>query len=141
MINSVKIDNTLQKRIFCQKNDLIKSSPIQLLKITIFKNKLPCGKFLQYFGIHVHCCLIPLTSFSTIVQDILYLYLVKLIYKLPRMLLILHCRDLNFLKYGHKNVCILVLFIILKLPTYIVCVFSIILFCVCFFCKTPPFCV
>ena len=62
-----------------------------------------------------------MTSFSTIVQDILYL--VKSIYKLPRMLLSLHSRDLNFLKYGHKNLCILVTFFILKLPTYIVCIF------------------
>ena len=38
MINSVKIDSTLQKHIFCLKNDLIKSSPGQLLKITTFKN-------------------------------------------------------------------------------------------------------
>ena len=27
MINSVKIESTLQKRIFCLKNDLIKSAP------------------------------------------------------------------------------------------------------------------
>ena len=62
-----------------------------------------------------------MTSFSTIVQDILYS--VKSIYKLPRMLLILHSRDLNFLKCGHKNLCILVTFFNEKLPTYIVCIF------------------
>ena len=37
MINSVKIDSILQKHIFCQKNDLIKSSPGQLLKKTLLR--------------------------------------------------------------------------------------------------------
>ena len=65
-----------------------------------------------------------MTSFSTIVQDILYS--VKSIYKLPRMLLILHSRDLNFLKCGYKNVCILVTFFQLKIAYIYSMYFSII---------------
>ena len=62
-----------------------------------------------------------MTSLSTIVQDILYL--VISIYKLPRMLLILHSRDLNFLKYGHEKFMHINNFYQLKIAyIYIVCI-------------------
>ena len=70
MINSVKIETTLQKRIFCVKKD-----PIQLLKITNFKGHYKLiNSLVEVFEIHVQCCLILMTSIPTRYSKVYFVF-------------------------------------------------------------------